>query len=144
MTPDETDALIVGLGELMAKATPGPWEYRPDRELDDWGFIRGPADERGWRCHIATSRAGHMARFYDAGQHRANGTDPFEPIGKLIVEAINALPLLLADRTALMAWKEEAEKLLFESLYHLRLDDRAKDFHYRVDALLASKGDGAK
>jgi hypothetical protein len=101
-------AIVDRLEALRTEATPTPWAYKP-QEMDDWGFIRGPADERGLRWVVARSHAGHRSPFYDAGYHRANGTDPFEPNGRFIVEAVNALPELLSAITALQARVVELE-----------------------------------
>lgn len=91
MTKDDLDKLR----ELLAKATPGPWEYRPDK-YDDWGFIRGPEVERSYgraKMVVALSRDGPDEK--DHSEHRRDGTDPYEANGRLIVAAVNALPSLI-------------------------------------------------
>ena len=87
------------LRKLLASATANPWEYRP-YEHDDWGYIRGPEVE--WSIGpvkpvVAISREGDTESDHNA--HRRNKTDPYEPNGRLIVAAVNALPALL-DRIA--------------------------------------------
>ena len=85
--------------KLLSAATSLPWEYRP-YEHDDWGYIRGPEVE--WSIGpvkpvVAISREGDTESDHNA--HRRNKTDPYEPNGRLIVAAVNALPTLL-DRIA--------------------------------------------
>lgn len=85
--------IIQELRSLIAKATPGPWAYRP-REYDDWGFIRvAQADAEGWQPIVALGRAGPVESDHD--EHRRNKTDPYGPNAELIVAAINHLPALL-------------------------------------------------
>lgn len=85
--------IIQELRTLIAKATPGPWAYRP-REYDDWGFIRvAQADAEGWQPIVALGRAGPVESDHD--EHRRNKTDPYGPNAELIVAAINHLPALL-------------------------------------------------
>jgi hypothetical protein len=84
-------ALVERLRELLAKATPLPWRYRPE-ESDDWGFIRGGERSEFGYPIVAVGRGSHD----DHDEHRRNGTDPYGPNSELIVEAINALPTLLA------------------------------------------------
>lgn len=85
--------IIQELRSLVAKATPGPWAYRP-REFDDWGFIRvAQADAEGWQPIVALGRAGPVESDHD--EHRRNKTDPYGPNAELIVAAINHLPALL-------------------------------------------------
>lgn len=87
--------LVERLRKLLGEATPGPWAYRPCVH-DDWGIIRGPevASSIGpIQPIVAVARAGQVGIDYD--EHRRNGTDPYEPTGRLIVETLNALPALL-------------------------------------------------
>ena len=86
------------LRELAEKATQGPLRYRP-LEYDDWGYIRGPDD-----AVFATARAGQDV---DYPAHREARTDPYEPNGRLIVEALNALPALLDAYEALCEIAEQ-------------------------------------
>lgn len=110
MTPTLTERLK----DLLAKATPGPWAYRPEM-YDDWGFIRGPEVEMPYGPGypiVAMSREGYMPNAH-AGhdEHRRNGTDPYRPNGELIVEAVNAIPALIE---ALEAEKSRAAILAAE------------------------------
>ncbi|WP_314712994.1 hypothetical protein [Sphingobium yanoikuyae] len=94
--------IIQELRSLVAKATPGPWAYRP-REFDDWGFIRvAQADAEGWQPIVALGRAGPVESDHD--EHRRNKTDPYGPNAELIVAAINHLPALL-DRLEAAEWR---------------------------------------
>jgi hypothetical protein len=90
------------LAGLLAKANL-PWSYRPE-EHDDWGFIRGPERDFDWGRIgpiVAISREGGTASDHD--EHRRNKTDPYEPNGRLIVAAVNALPHLLSEIATLRA-----------------------------------------
>jgi hypothetical protein len=101
---------IERLRELLARATPGPWAYRP-QEYDDWGFIRRSETDDGWRPVVAISRAGEMGTEEALNEHRWKGTDPYRPNGELITEAVNALPHLLdtLDEQAARIKRLEAE-----------------------------------
>lgn len=78
-----------------------PWAYRP-QEHDDWGFIRTTiASDAGWCPVVAVSREIEGGKSHS--EHRRDKTDPYEPLGKLIVAAVNALPSLLARIEALEA-----------------------------------------
>lgn len=131
--PGETGELVERLWELLAKATQGDWEYRPD-EYDDWGFIRGPEADfsfgRG-RPIVAMSRDG--ADRGDHSEHRRNGTDPYEDNGRLIVEAKNALPTLLTEL--------EAAKARIREEYARGLVDAAKVAHRREELLQRANAD---
>lgn len=81
-----------------------PWEYRP-YEHDDWGFIRGPERESligKVKPVVALSREGDVGPD-NHDHHRRMKTDPYEPVGRLIVEAVNAVPSLLYQIEALQA-----------------------------------------
>ena len=88
---------VARLADLLAKASPLPWAYRPC-EHDDWGYIRGP-EQRGqygpYRPIVARGHDSEVA-FEDYDKHRAAKTDPYGPNAELIVAAVNALPSLLA------------------------------------------------
>lgn len=79
-------ALPAALRGLLADAGLAlPLTYRPD-PFDDWGWIRG-AD--GKIAAVAKVRGSED----ELAEHRRNHTDPAEPVGRLIVEAVNALAL---------------------------------------------------
>lgn len=90
------------LEALLEKATATPWRYRPD-QYDDWGWIRGPD-----RFPVAVARAGCHTSLEEEAAHRAAGTDPYGPNALLVVEAVNALPALIA---ALRAYEGERERV---------------------------------
>lgn len=98
-----TDDLVGRLQQRMAAASEQPWVYRP-MEYDDWGFIRGiQRDDRGigpFRPVVAIARNSTI-RTQQENEHREAGTDPYGPNALLIVEAVNALPTLLARIEAL-------------------------------------------
>lgn len=89
-TDARTTGFVAELRALLAKATPGPWRYRPE-EYDDWGFIRGGERGEFGFPMVAVGRGSHN----DHDEHRRNGTDPYGPNSELIVAAANALPTLL-------------------------------------------------
>jgi hypothetical protein len=105
-----TAELVGRLRGLLEKATALPWSYRPD-PYDDWGFIRGPAIELSYgpgQPVVAISRDNEFGADHD--EHRRNKTDPFEPNGRLITEAVNALPTLLTTIETLAEALAEATK----------------------------------
>jgi len=75
------------LRELHAKATPGPWRYRPSLH-DDWGTIRG-----GDHKPVATTCM--ECRYTESDVGKREGPSPIAENGELIVAVINALPSLL-------------------------------------------------
>jgi len=113
MTPD-----LSKLRELLEAGTSAPWSYRPE-EHDDWGFIRGPSRQYSFGIGnpvVAIARDGGSDSDHD--EHRRNKTDPYEPNGRLIVAAVNALPHLIsrvrsaeAERDALREALESIERL---------------------------------
>lgn len=137
------------LAELLAKATPGPWAI-------EGRFIvtHDPVEVDMERRAVTDLGYWHMPH------NDANAA--------LFVAMKNALPLLLADRTALMAWKEEAVKVIERAdfalsnmirLSNMGLEESlnepeemgnfaafnlAKDVQSAAAQFLASKGDGAK
>ena len=93
--------LVGDLRELLAKAgVTEPWAYRPEA-YDDWGFIRSGDGDNDVRKPVIAVSCEAVPSDHDA--HRWAGTDPYRPVGELIVAAINALPGLLAEREALRA-----------------------------------------
>ncbi len=92
------DGLVERLRCLMAEASPQPWVYRPSKH-DDWGWIRGVEKDSAigrYRPIVANGKDSDA----DDDAHRAAGTDPYGPNAKLIVEAVNALPVLIAALSA--------------------------------------------
>lgn len=85
---------LVGLRELLAKATPGPWKerggsvYVPDEDDGDARII----------CGMGRS-AGGFSEYYPVQAHKPEGIAN----AALIVAAVNALPSLLARIEALEA-----------------------------------------
>ena len=77
MTAPASDELVAEMKAAAERATPGPWAVRPE-DHDDWGTVRGPADQFGARWHVARAYSGSgCLDEYDS--HRRNGTDPFGP-----------------------------------------------------------------
>ena len=106
MTPD-----LSKLRELVEAGTSTPWSYRPE-EHDDWGFIRGPERDFDWGRIgpiVAISREGGTESSHD--EHRRDKTDPYEPNGRLIVAAVNALPHLIAELTTAREALTQIERL---------------------------------
>lgn len=92
MTPVDIDKLK----ELLAEATPGPWEYRP-YEYDDWGYVRGPEVEMSFGpCKPIVAIAREGGNEEDYSEHRQNKTDPYAPNAAIIVALVNAAPALIA------------------------------------------------
>ena len=92
------------LRALLAAATKGPWQYRPD-PCDDWGFIRAPNEtpnRMGWIPAVA--RAGRDITEAEYSEHRRNGTDPYGPNAALIVALVNNAAALL-DAADEAAWR---------------------------------------
>lgn len=103
-----TDALDTRLNGLLEKATKGPWEADTQKSEGDYGS--GPDCHTGF--DVATIMAGDLVLFdalnSNAGEVSEDGPDEYgevyawDEISKhnaaLIVEAVNALPKLLADR----------------------------------------------
>jgi hypothetical protein len=92
---------VAGLRALLARGPATPWEYRP-KEHDDWGFIRGTERDSiigPVKPVVALAREDDLESDHD--QHRRDKTDPYEPAGLLIVEAVNALPGILDELEAL-------------------------------------------
>ncbi|CAN5702843.1 hypothetical protein BH11PSE6_BH11PSE6_00130 [soil metagenome] len=83
------------LREMLARVSL-PWEYRP-YDYDDWGFIRGPEVESliGPCKPVVAIARDNTVGTDNHDEHRRNKTDPYEPIGRLIVAAVNSLPALL-------------------------------------------------
>lgn len=105
-----TDEDLKALKALEAKATPGPWAYRPER-YDDWGYIRAPrlVTEPGLPgCFVAVCREGRTYTSEELDDCRRNGVDPCGDNAKLIAAARNALPYLISD---LEAARGEVERL---------------------------------
>lgn len=100
-----TDTLIERLEALLSAGNGYPWAYRP-KQYDDWGFIRCAPDAEGREWIAAISHGG--GRDDNLDEHRRNRTDPYEPHGRLIVEAVNALPTLLS---ALRSTAKEVDRL---------------------------------
>lgn len=102
MTHTDLQGLLAGADVSL------PWAYRPC-EYDDWGFIRGPekiSDLIGpYRPVVCLSRQSDVTEEQMA-EHRVAKTDPYEPVGRLVVAAVNALPQLLASLTAKYAERE--------------------------------------
>jgi len=109
-TSDHVGILASKLEALLSKATAGPWEIDTERNEDgEYGggpnpgrgyddFLIG-ADVRGkWATLLSTSYADEkeIDEDYDEDYHRA-----WDRIGEanvtLVVEVVNALPLLLAE-----------------------------------------------
>lgn len=100
--PPMTDDLVGRLRERMAAASEQPWVYRPNKH-DDWGWIRGTerdSDIGRYRPIVANAKNSDID---DMQSYRDAGTDPYGPNALLIVEAVNALPTLLARIEALEA-----------------------------------------
>jgi len=91
--------IVKELRELLDKATPGPWVYRPHKN-DDWGVVRA-TDGNGYP--IAQARAGRHVTDDEYAAHRVAKTDPFEANARLIAAARNHLPAILARIEALEA-----------------------------------------
>lgn len=103
---------IAALRALLS-AVERPWEYRP-YEHDDWGFIRGPERESligKVKPVVALSREGHVGPD-NHDHHRRTKTDPYEPVGRLIVEVVNAAPLMLDQIEALRAENAKLREVL--------------------------------
>lgn len=82
--PEAVEALVERLGELLAKATPGPWYHRQAGLIDGQGYPRDwVADAPLGEAHSKIIVQKHS--FY-------GGADDYA----LITEAVNALPTLLA------------------------------------------------
>lgn len=99
-----TDDLVGLLRERMAAASEQPWVYRPEH-YDDWGWIRGAerdSDIGRYRPIVANAKNSDID-FDDMQSFRDAGTDPYGPNALLIVDAVNALPTLLARIEALEA-----------------------------------------
>ncbi|MDJ0922082.1 MAG: hypothetical protein QNI84_13225 [Henriciella sp.] len=104
---------------LFEKATRTPWAVRP-QEHDDWGIIRPvEPDDKGLRLSVAQARAVGLLSDEQLNEHRQRGTDPYGPNANLIVELVNAWPLI---RQALMSGELRAfaEKIV-------ALEDRAEE-----------------
>ena len=86
MEPTELD--LGRLEELAAKATPGPWEFRPDndREGDSCDLLMGaigdPCEDAEW-----------VQVLFD---EPALGLEQYQANWELVVEVRNALPAILA------------------------------------------------
>lgn len=136
--PDQIKDLL----RLCEAATPGPWRYRPD-QYDDWGIVRAPRDtELGSNPIIANVRS---AKYEDAatlGNHRRNGTDPYEANAKFVAAARTALPALLQERAGLVERIERLEKALGRTmvggnhLANILLGKLGGDFHGKYPATL--------
>lgn len=92
--------------EIVSKATPGPWFYRPDVH-DDWGVVKTAKGKRGFAEHVAKAAGGGSpgTDWEDYMSHRENKTDPFYHNAILITNA----PRLLREREEL----QEAMRDLF-------------------------------
>lgn len=79
------------LERLLAAATEGPWEYRPDK-FDDWGLVKSPPREVGnyeppliLRTVLAQIRDDRRLDEEALNEHRRAGTDPWEANARLVV-----------------------------------------------------------
>src|SRR5574343_560425 len=79
------------LERLLAAATEGPWEYRPD-EFDEWGVVKSPPREVGnyeppliLRTVLAQMRDDRRLDEDTLNEHRRAGTDPWEANARLVV-----------------------------------------------------------
>lgn len=87
--------LVERLRELLQACPALPIAARP-QEHDDWGMIRSLSrDERGFQMVFATAESGRFDTVEELNEHRRNNTDPTQATMDLIVEGLNALPLLL-------------------------------------------------
>lgn len=105
-----------GLGELPGKK----WMY-PGHETDDWGYVRveGAAGEPG--SVVALARSGRPDTRDELNIHRSNGSDPYAPVARHLVncqpEAIKSLIRLV--------------KALDDDILHLRRLDQE---HARLES----------
>jgi hypothetical protein len=102
LSPEE----LKEIRERAEKATPGPWEYRPNR-FDDWGWVRGPD---GWP--VANAKAGADCDEDVLATHRIAGTDPYQHNGDFITSARVDIPRLLATVEALQAELAQTKAIL--------------------------------
>lgn len=122
--PSLSDAMCVRLGELLEKATKGPWEVETIKCDGEYG--PGPDPGVGFAvstiiapCGKAAGKTLFDALNSDACEVAEDWPDEYGDVdahdavsaanAALIVEAINALPTLLSDRTALITRVEELE-----------------------------------
>ena len=77
-----------------------PLAYRPE-EYDDWGTIRFAPDEEGrQRYALKVQLPTHDETVLN--EHRTNGTDPCEELGRSVVTAINNHAALVAALNGLL------------------------------------------
>ena len=109
----EAVKLIERTLELDAKATKGPWRYRPV-EYDDWGWLRAPGEfPDGGHC-VAQARAGARVGNDQLNEHRRAKTDPYGSNAELIAHYRTAAPALARHlQAALSTIKKQDKALLF-------------------------------
>ena len=106
---------------LLAGITPGPWFYRP-LQWDDWGWVRGPADERGFQWLVARTDAGVDRKGADDNEHRRNGTDPYRGNAEFIA----ACPTLVTGLLLALDTAERGIDILWGRIeQHARIIDAA-------------------
>lgn len=89
------------LADIVVKATPGPWFYRP-AEYDDWGVVRAPNEQgRFYGGIICQARDPEALDELTLSRHRAAKTDPWVANAQLIALAPTLATLVLEAREAL-------------------------------------------
>ena len=120
-----------------------PLAYRPE-EYDDWGTIRFAPDEEGrQRYALKVQLPTHDETVLN--EHRTNGTDPCEELGRSVVTAINnhaALKEVLKDTSihliAAISLLQKLHSDLAPSKKHALFNTKIGDYNRSVDRARAA------